>query len=87
MQPEIGLPSPPSSPGDGIRDTQPSPVGYPPLHTLDLGYPPPLLTSGGHHWKPVQTCSLEKLKPPSSDSHQNMYSWQVGSTHLVPFYF
>ena len=21
--------------------------------------PPPLVTSGGHHWRPVQTCSLE----------------------------
>ena len=24
---------------------------------------PPLLTFGGHHWRPVQTCSLEDLFP------------------------
>ena len=39
-----------------------------PTHTLDLGPnpppwrctpSPPLLTSRGHHWRPVQTCSLE----------------------------
>ena len=34
--------------------------------TEDLGtYPfPLLLTSGGHHWRPVQTCSLENLPTP-----------------------
>ena len=26
--------------------------------------PPLLVTFGGHHWKPVQTCSLEVLFPP-----------------------
>ena len=42
---------------------------YPPpphTHTSDLGtyLPLPLLlTSSGHHWKPVQTCSLEDLPP------------------------
>ena len=25
--------------------------------------PPPLLTFGGHHWRPVQTGSLEDLPP------------------------
>ena len=28
--------------------------------------PPLLLTSDGHHWRPVQTCSLEDLPPPTS---------------------
>ena len=37
--------------------------------SLDMGpghllHPPLLLTSGGHHWRPVQTCSLEDLTPP-----------------------
>ena len=41
--------------------------------------PPTMLTSGGHHWRPVETCSLVHLRiypnpPPertSSDDHQN----------------
>ena len=49
-------------------------IGYPmdrpgmvrPPTTSDLGPPPPghqtwdplLLTSGGHHWRPVKTCSF-----------------------------
>ena len=43
------------------------PTPYPPT-TLDIrsgDLPlPPLLTSDGHHWRPVQTCSLEALVPP-----------------------
>ena len=37
--------------------------GVPPPLPLDIrpGYLPPLLTSGGYHWRPVQTCSLEAL--------------------------
>ena len=75
------LPPPP-------RDMEP---GYlPPTCAWDLGaYTPSplLLTSGGHHWKPVQTWSLEDLPPPlppvltSSGGHWNMYSWQAGGTH------
>ena len=51
-------------------------VVYPLVWTSDLDpYPllnvtsdlpqPLLLASGGHHWRPVQTCSLEDLPPPS----------------------
>ena len=47
-------------------------VGYPsppphlcPLCTSDLGTYPPLLTSGGHHWRTVWTCSLERVPPPT----------------------
>ena len=43
-------------------------VGYPPDIKPDEPTLPPqplLLTSGGHHWKPVQTCSLEDLPPPT----------------------
>ena len=55
--------------------------------TWDLP-PPLLLTSGGHHWRPVQTCSLEDLPLPqpvlkSSGGHRNMYSWQMGGTHPI----
>ena len=32
--------------------------------TGDMGPTPLLLTSGGHHWRPVQTCSLKDLPPP-----------------------
>ena len=44
-------------------------VGYPSLWISNVGtYPPPgtsdlLLTSGGHQWRLVQTCSLEDLPP------------------------
>ena len=54
-------------------DPLPAPAPHPlPIHqtwdppspsTLDIRYGPPprppLVTFGGHHWKPVQTCSLE----------------------------
>ena len=36
-----------------------------PPHTNHGTYP--ILTSGGHNWRPVQTCSLEDLTPPSTD--------------------
>ena len=60
-------------------------AGYPsPPQTSDLGTYPLLLISGGHHCRPVQTCSLEDLPPPvlkSSGGHQNTYGCQVGVTH------
>ena len=62
-------------------------LGYSPK-TWDLRYssPPQLLTTGGHHWRPVQTCSLENIPPPvlidlPSSGHWNTYDWQAGSTH------
>ena len=58
---------------------------------LFLVAPSPLLTSGGHHWRLVQTCLLEDLtpspprKPPlaltSSGGHRNTYRWKAGGTH------
>ena len=35
----------------------------PPYQKWDLP-PTLLLTSGGHHWRPVQTCPIEDLPPP-----------------------
>ena len=35
---------------------------HPPISDMSLpgpGSSPPLVTSGGHYWRPVQTCSLE----------------------------
>ena len=50
-----------------------------------VGYPPPLLTSGSHHWKPVQTCSVEdNLSPPvltPSGSRCKVGKWQAGGIH------
>ena len=51
-----------------------------------MGPNSPLQTSGGHHWRPVKTCSLEDLPPPpfiltSSGGYQNTYGWQAGGTH------
>ena len=45
-------------PGHGIGHM----VGYSLTWALDT-LPPLLSTSGGHHWKLVQTCSLEDLTP------------------------
>ena len=50
----------------------------------DMGPTPLLLTSGGHHWRPVQTCLLENIAQlvlTPSDNHRNMYCWQAVSTH------
>ena len=63
-------------------------------HPLELGPPhqpihvqtwsPLLVTPGSHHWRPVQTSSLEDI-PPSpvlpSGGHRSMCGWEVGSTH------
>ena len=50
-----------SPPGHGTCDTHPLPC------TWGLGYPSPspfpLLKSGGHHWRPVQTCSFQDTHP------------------------
>ena len=42
-----------------------------------------LLTSGGHHWRHVQSCSLEALPPASTSNggHRNTYAWQEAGTH------
>ena len=60
--------------------------------TSDMGpwtsdmVPTLLVRSGGHHWRPVQTCSLEETLPHPFPTvlklgGQSMYSWQAGSTH------
>ena len=61
-----------------------------PSQTSDLDTYLLLLTSGGHHWRPVQTCSFEGQPPPvltTSDGHRNMYSWQVDGTHRIYLMF
>ena len=72
---------PPSPlPPDIIPDTYSPPL---PLDIRTVTYPLPLvLTCGGHHWIPFQTCSLEDLPAPppppvltSSDGHR------AGGTH------
>ena len=45
-----------------------------------------LLTTNGHHWRHVQTYSLEYLLPAplvltSSSGHRNMYHWQAAGMH------
>ena len=50
---------------------------------------PLLVTSGGHHWRPVQTFSFGfTVQGPNpspmvltSGGHQSTYSWQAGGTH------
>ena len=45
-----------------------------------------LVTSGGYHWRPVETCSLDlTLQPPpqvlTSGGHKSTYGWQVGGMY------
>ena len=51
-----------------------------------------LLTPDGHHWRSVQTCSLEDLPTPTnprppppphtpSGGHRNTHGWQAGDMH------
>ena len=51
--------------------------------------PTPLLTSGGHHWRPVQTCLLEDLHPSwywhlvvATETH-SITNYQEDGTHLT----
>ena len=32
-----------------------------------------LLASGGHHWRPVQTCSIEALTPSPTHPHTTIF--------------
>ena len=60
-------------------------VGYP--QTSDLGTYPPMLTSGGDHWRPDQTCSLEDLHPTSTGGRHCICSYSFHSLwwgHLYP---
>ena len=52
--------------------------------TWDQGTYPLLLTTGGHYWRPIQTCTLEDLALQvlvPSGGHKNTYSWQADGTH------
>ena len=47
---------------------------------------PLLLASSGHHWRAIQTCSLEDLPQlviASGSGHQNRYDLQARSTHPI----
>ena len=58
----VGYPTPPP-------DIRPGHLPPPPHIGHHTWAPTPLsilLTSGGHHWRPVQTCSLEDLMPQSA---------------------
>ena len=53
-----------------------------PLHSTPTL--PPLVTSGGQDWRPVQTCSLEDPFPPlvlTYGDYWSMYIRRAGSTH------
>ena len=69
--PPFGIPYPlwDTLPQDNLPPGYPTPSGIP-WDTLSPGYPIPsgipyplLLTSDGHHQRPVQTCSLDALSP------------------------
>ena len=68
-------------------DMEPTPSNLPTSshtpHMRPTPSPPLLLTSGGHHCWPVQTCSLEDLPlvPTSSGGHWNIYGWEVSGMH------
>ena len=57
--------------------------------TSDMGPPSPalLVTSSGHHWRPVQACSLDDFPPPkpilTSGGHQSTYDLQADGTHPI----
>ena len=70
--------------------TFPSPTWTPdmgPEEIVDMELTPPLLlTSGGHHRRPVHLGNIRNSPPfPSSTGirggHWNTYDWQVGGTH------
>ena len=81
--------------GRGYPQDIPYPYPYPwdIPNPLDIPYfqaynTPLLLISGGHHWRPVQTCSLDPyLSVPtpllltSSGGHRNLFRCKAGSKH------
>ena len=47
-----------------------------------LGYATPLVTSGGNHWRNVETCSFEDLPlPPEQHLVVATYGFQAGGMH------
>ena len=69
----VGISHAPWDRSHGRYPFTPIPPPHPP--NIRLGNLPLLLTFGGHHWRPVQTCSLEDLPPTlvltSSGCHRN----------------
>ena len=57
---------------------------YPKIPDMGPTPPPVLLTSGSHHWRPFQTCSLVILSPmvlTSSGWLPEQVSWQASRAH------
>ena len=68
----------PSCIGPHCTPHPPSPQPWPPRHqTWDTL----LKTSGGHHWRPIQTCSFEDPPLVLTSGGRSLHSWQVGGTH------
>ena len=66
----------------------PSPIPQTPLQTSHMGPNPKLATSGGHHWRPVQTCSFEDQPPLVLKSGGQSNRCQAGGMHPagMPYY-
>ena len=65
-------PTPPHGHGSSLYRDRPSPGN------ITLLYTPPPVTSGGQHWKPVQTCLLEGPPLYSQGSHSDWKTWKNG---------
>ena len=71
-----------------VNSEQPVPCNSNP-QTPDMGHPssshvpyPPLVISGGHQWRPVQTCSLQDTPlPVMTSGGWSTYGGQAGSTY------
>ena len=59
----------------------PSPIPQTPLQTSHMGPNPKLATSGGPHWRPVQTCSFEDQPPLVLKSGGQSNRCQAGGMH------
>ena len=80
-------PSPPALPS-GHQTWDPPAPALPSGHqTWDPPAPALLVTSSGHHWRPVQACSLDDFPPPkpilTSGGHQSTYDLQPDGTHPI----
>ena len=68
------------------RQPQPPSEPWSTPQTSDMGpLIPMLVTSGGNHWRPVQTCSCEDAPPAvtSGGCSWSMYSFQVGGRNCM----
>ena len=64
-----------------LSQAHPSPIPQTPLQTSHMGPSPKLVTSGGHHWRPVQTCSFEDQPPLVLKSGGQSNRCQAGGMH------